>query len=173
MIVTVAGCSAVGRRSAPEMTRHGAPQQRWGTTSSSELQEAVNRGYRFDPTSWDAWRSDASQHHPMLRCEAILRSNKPRPLPLTVVTQLSLDRLEALGGLCASYGGPLSAAVHVAVVQEHHAVASSPAAGVAAAAAEAGLTAENAQRIEHAVRSLELLHSTYAYGSLVAKILRD
>lgn len=50
--------------------------------------------------------------------EHVAWSAKPRGgLALTVFTQLSVDRLSSLEAQCASFEGPLSAAVYISLVQ--------------------------------------------------------
>jgi len=54
---------------------------------------------------------------PQLKVEASLSSNKPRePTDVTLITQLSFERLYMLQGQCDVWHGVISAAVHIALV---------------------------------------------------------
>lgn len=59
-------------------------------------------------------RSDSSCS---LRLEMVLWSKTFLRFAMTVTTQLTLDKLDSLDGQCHSFGGPLSAAVHLSLVQ--------------------------------------------------------
>ena len=50
-----------------------------------------------------------------LRPELALFSRRPRPINVTVVTAFSIGRLYMLEGMCAGWGGVISAAVYQGV----------------------------------------------------------
>lgn len=52
---------------------------------------------------------------PSLRLTGAWWSRKPAAAPLTIVTQLSLDRVEQLFAQCKSWPGPISAVMYVAI----------------------------------------------------------
>lgn len=52
-----------------------------------------------------------------MKLERIYWSRKPSKLELTIFTTLTVDRLPQLREQCASYEGPLSAAVFLAITQ--------------------------------------------------------
>lgn len=76
-----------------------------------------------------------------LYVERILWSRKAPALPLTVFTQATINRLYAVRDQCASYSGPMAAAVHVALVQDSNVT----------------LTAASRQAVERAVSLVEAL----------------
>ena len=46
----------------------------------------------------------------------VLRSSQPPAVPATLVTQLTLDRIEQLEAQCRSWHGPISAVVYLALL---------------------------------------------------------
>lgn len=85
-------------------------------------------------------------HARRIKAEKIWFSHKARPVSMTVMTQLSSDRIPTLFAQCASWQGALSAVVFLALVQEDD---------------NGGqLTADNEARVKHAEEMLSVLHAT-------------
>ena len=57
-------------------------------------------------------------HVRRLKVEAVYHSSHPRPAGLTVTSLVSMERLQRLEGLCASWAGPLVAAVYLPLVAD-------------------------------------------------------
>ena len=53
-----------------------------------------------------------------MKLEKVLWSKRPAKFALTVFTQLTLDRLNMLSNQCRSFQGPISAALHLSLVQQ-------------------------------------------------------
>ncbi|KAG2444235.1 hypothetical protein HXX76_000993 [Chlamydomonas incerta] len=82
---------------------------------AEELKAAINADFKFSRTNWDsAVLNDTLSN---LKLESVIWSGRPPRFQFTVFTQLTLNRLPTLFNMCASYTGPLSAAVFLAVVQ--------------------------------------------------------
>lgn len=91
-------------------------------------------------------------HACSLHCEHMLWSRKPSRAQLTVVTQATVDRLPMLLDQCASYRGPLAAALHLPLIQ----------------AEEDGLTPANRQAVARAVEAVEKLFEQWVpYAALL------
>lgn len=80
-----------------------------------------------------------------MKLERVLYSARPPQLNLTIFTSLTLDRLPQLHAQCASYQGPLSAAVFLAVKQVYR----------------DALLQVNAAKVQRAVRAVEAMHAKY------------
>ncbi|KAG2430370.1 hypothetical protein HYH02_013732 [Chlamydomonas schloesseri] len=92
-----------------------APASAAPNPKADELKEAINADYKFSRTNWDsAVMNDTLSN---LKLESIIWSARPPRFQFTVFTQLTLNRLPTLFNMCASFSGPLSAAVFLPVVQ--------------------------------------------------------
>lgn len=78
------------------------------------LVECVNA--RYVPRVWN-WHKAMSDLLPSVQAVGAWWSRKPRLTPLTIVTQLSANRLQQLRAQCESWGGPISAAVYLGIPQ--------------------------------------------------------
>lgn len=95
-------------------------------------------------------------------------SSKPRTIPLTIFTQLTLDRIPTLFNQCSTYRGPLSAVVYMALVQPPsgdsgggsgggmrlHAAGGAP-------APVAALSKANLARVREAAERISALHARW------------
>ena len=84
-----------------------------------------------------------------LRLERVLWSSKPRPLQLTVFTQLTIDRVNTLFNQCSTFQGPLSAAVYLALIEPDSPSGVEPTA----------LSKVSEGKVKDAVASIQRLHA--------------
>lgn len=110
-------------------------------TDPRELVDCINRKYTPSAhgTTWDEAMDDIL---PSFVAAGSWWSNKPLLIPLTVVTQLSANRVTQLWAQCKSWPGPLSAAVHISIVQS----SSTP------------LNSQNSQLLTRTVRAMSDFH---------------
>lgn len=78
-----------------------------------------------------------------MKLERVLWSTQPAALNLSIFTQLTVDRLDMLQAQCTSFQGPLSAAIHLALVQQ----------------ATGSLTEGNVERVKNAAAVVEAFHA--------------
>lgn len=83
---------------------------------ATELKDCLNDGYVFKRTTWNHSIEDNELAN--LRVEAVWASERPPRFDLTVVTQLSWNRMPALLNQCSTFTGPMAAAVYLPLVQE-------------------------------------------------------
>jgi hypothetical protein len=83
---------------------------------ASEVKECLNGDYSFRKTTWNHSIEDNELAN--LRVEAIWTSKRPQRFALTVVTQLSWNRMPALLNQCSTFTGPMAASVYLPIVQE-------------------------------------------------------
>lgn len=86
----------------------------------SQMVECINDVYFPRHVTWRDGFNNLTYMHASVRVLGIWWSSKPRDLPVTVVTQATLDRLPQLSAQCRSWRGPLSAVVYTHVVQAEH-----------------------------------------------------
>lgn len=76
--------------------------------------EAVNSQYRMKDMTWEAAMSDDLA---AVAVAGVWWSAKQRPVPVTLITQSSVDRVPQLYSQCKSWRGPLSAVMYLGVYQ--------------------------------------------------------
>ncbi|KAF5826066.1 glycosyl-transferase for dystroglycan-domain-containing protein [Dunaliella salina] len=76
--------------------------------------ECLNSG-NFSRTTWNGYVHESERSN--VSFDTCFQSRKPQRNNLTIVTQLSSDRLEALKRQCKHYLGPIAAAILVPLVQ--------------------------------------------------------
>lgn len=101
--------SAVSGNSLPLVSADPADQ-----AQANALLDCVNGKYSPKPVSWSSAMSDAPAS---VRILGLWWSSKVMSSPVTVVTQLSVDRMTQLRKQCESWNGRLSAVVYLALTQ--------------------------------------------------------
>lgn len=79
------------------------------------LKQCVNRNYSFRVSDFSTALTEDLD--PNLYLDSVWWSQKKTDMGMTVVTQLSMDRLAALWDQCVTWKGPISAAVYLPLVQ--------------------------------------------------------
>ena len=81
------------------------------------INEAIGEGSEEAHDSATTWEGAMGDSPAKLHALSSWWSSKPLLIPLTVVTQLSANRVTQLWAQCRSWPGPLSAAIHIALQQ--------------------------------------------------------
>ncbi|GAX72769.1 hypothetical protein CEUSTIGMA_g225.t1 [Chlamydomonas eustigma] len=79
------------------------------------LAQTVNSKYAMKNMTWNVAMSDDLA---AIAIEGIWWSGKHRPVPLTIITQASADRIPQLYSQCKSWRGPLSAVLYISLFQD-------------------------------------------------------
>ncbi|GIL43712.1 hypothetical protein Vafri_1363 [Volvox africanus] len=93
--------------SGADVTPHHGP----AVSGAVMLQQCLNHRYEGLVAGWE----DVGTVRPTVKVLGVWWSSHNTTLPLTVVTQLSANRLHQLRAMCRAYHGPLSAAVYVPI----------------------------------------------------------
>ncbi|GLC35865.1 hypothetical protein PLESTM_000376800 [Pleodorina starrii] len=102
-----------GAGSSSSSSGGGAGGFRW-PGGSSMLQQCLNSRYGGQLADWE----DVGTVRPTVKVLGTWWSARNSSLPLTVVTQLSANRLQQLRAMCRAWHGPLSAVVYIPVQLE-------------------------------------------------------
>ncbi|GAX83397.1 hypothetical protein CEUSTIGMA_g10822.t1 [Chlamydomonas eustigma] len=106
-----------------------------------QLVQCIND--KHSPQQGTTWENAMADVPASFRAAGVWWSAKPQQIPLTVVTQLSVNRLTQLWAQCKSWPGPLSAAVHLSIQQSQ----------------VGPLSLRNEQTVKKAVRSILDFHA--------------
>lgn len=93
-------------------------------------------------------------HACSLKVEAIWASQRKPHFDLTVVTQLSYDRMPALFNQCSTFKGPISATVYLPLVQTTEGVEK-----LMQGSVDSKLSLRNQERVRQEVERLGKLHA--------------
>eukprot|EP00955_Chlamydomonas_euryale_P020888 221475-Chlamydomonas_euryale.AAC.4 len=103
---------------APRFSLPGLDDLRpWATSTPEQLVDCVNTMHQ--PLLTTTWDGAMANEMASLAAAGAWWSSKPLHGPLTVVTQASASRITQLWAQCKSWPGPLSAAVHLTLGQQH------------------------------------------------------
>ena len=81
-----------------------------GDRASELLGSCFSRDCKLDATGWEHLTADRPS---CLSATKVWWSVKPPGVPITLVTQLSADRLQQLQAQCRTWGGPVAAALYL------------------------------------------------------------
>lgn len=86
---------------------------------STQLVECLNEAFDEDiATSWKRAMDSKFKNEASLYAAGAWWSKKQPPVPLTIVTQLSSNRISQLWAQCQTFPGTISAAIHLGLYQE-------------------------------------------------------
>ena len=98
------------------------------------------------------WQHMLDNVPPCLVASRVWWSDQPARLPVTLVTQLTMGRLDALKAQCAAWAGPLAAAIYIPLYE-------------AGASEESQLQPANQQKLQTATAAIEQLYATAEQGA--------
>lgn len=84
------------------------------TIAPQAMMKCINERYVPRVVTWNKAMADVL---PSVKTVGIWWSNKTASIPMTIVTQLSYDRIDQLKAQCDTWGGPISAVVYLGLLQ--------------------------------------------------------